>query len=294
MIKTDEKKTSLLQVFSTVILTFISQPRILIPFLIFTGLELMAIFVLFLAPRMPLRLIFASPIQTFWGEGYLHYPANFLLLPKLSSLARMALSVFFSSLLTGVSIHAYAEYCRSKKVRLANSLKVALRKYASLVCMVALVTIIFYICSKLITILLARYFLGGHTKLLFIPAGIWMGPLQTVFNMAAAMLIQSAFIYALPYIVIDDVRLVKSIFYSLLLCKKMFLRTILLVGLPMLLYLPTIVLTSQSVFLINNLFPESILLVLLGGAIVSSCIIDPLSTISITHVFLNQKKNHTS
>ncbi len=176
-----------------------NNPTLFVPFLILAIFQSITLLIIYLAPRMPLRIIFGPVIRTFWGGQFLHYPFNFLLLPKLASLSRMFLSVFVSSLLTGMAVAIVFDLYNKKQLKLGASFKVALKKYISLFIVVLLLTLIFYFSVKIITIALAKYFIAGHSRLLFLSPQMWLGPILAVLNFIIAVFIQSAFIYATPY-----------------------------------------------------------------------------------------------
>ena len=99
----DSQKTGTIKlshVYSALGDCFKTYPVILVPFLIFTLIDLCGLIFVFLIPRAPLYALLGPIVRTFWGEQFLHYPANFLLLPKLASLSRTILSVIFSMLLS--------------------------------------------------------------------------------------------------------------------------------------------------------------------------------------------------
>jgi hypothetical protein len=143
--------------------------------------------------------------------------------------------------------------------------------------------------DKIASKILLKYFTSGHTRLLFIGAKIWLGPILLVYNFALAIIIQSAFVYAIPILIIENTSLIKAIAKSFLLFRKYFIKTILLVGLPMILYIPIIVLQSDPGFLIVQLFPESILLISTLSLLISSLVIDLLITLTTTHLYLLTK-----
>lgn len=267
-----------------------NNPALFVPFIIFAIIEFISLIVIYLAPRMPLRLIFGPPIRTFWGEGFLHYPANFLLLPKIASLSRMGLAVIFSSLLTGMAVALVLAVYHKKPIKLKEAFKSALKKYASLFIIVLIFTLLFYFLVRLATIVLMKYFMAGHSRLLFLKADLWMGPILLSINFMLALLIQSAFVYAIPLLIIEKQKLIKAIIGSLLLFKKLFIPTLILVGLPMLVYIPIIILNSKTAFLIDKVFPEFILLVSFLSIIISSLVIDTIVTISTTFLYLLNKE----
>ena len=267
-----------------------NTPVLFTPFIIFAIIAFLSVILIYLAPRMPLRIIFGPPIRTFWGEAFLHYPTNFILLPKLVSLATMALSIIFGSLLTGMAVAMACDAYNKKTPRLNQSFKTAIKKYAAIFLIVFIITAIMYIAVKIVFIGLAKYFIAGHSRLLFLKASFWMGPFLLAANFILAVLIQSAFIYAIPLIIIGKVKLLKSVIKSFVLFKKLFLPTLILVSLPMCLYIPIIILSYNNVFLIDKFFPEIILYLALLGVIVNSLIIDPIITISTTFLYLAQKE----
>jgi len=267
------------------------NPNLFIPFLIFAAFESLSLIFIYLIPRMPLVRLFGPPIRTFWGERFLHYPANFLLMPKLGSLARMGLSVVIGSLLTGIAVLIISEVYHKKQIKMEVAAKSALRKYPMLLVIILAVTALFYLSVKFCTITLAKYFIAGHSRLLFLKPAIWMGPILICINFIAGIFLQSLFTYAIPALMLDKEKLLKAIWKSFVLFKKLFLPTLCLVGLPMLLYIPIIVLSYHNAFLIYKLFPEFILWVAFLSMVVSSLIIDPLVTVATTLLYLEHKGN---
>lgn len=264
-------------------------PVILIPFAIFALVELVVLCLIFLSPRMPFKLIFGPPIRTFWGEIYLHYPANFLLLPKLASQAKMVLSVILSSVLTATAIFLVADINNKKRPNLAGALKGAFKKYIYFFAVFFIVTVLFYALIKFIDksfINFIRYLASTHRKFLFLKYASLVEIFIITIHFIIAIFIQSLFIYALPILIIGKEKLFKSIIKSFVFFKGFFFKTLILVGLPMLLYIPMIALNQNTNFLINKFFPEIILLVSFLNIIISSLIVDPIVTVSTTFLYL--------
>lgn len=256
------------------------NPKIYAPFLIFAALELVALILFYLAPRQPLRAIFGPLIATLWDERFLHYPMNFLLLPKLAGLSRMVLSVVIGSLLTGVAV------ARLYK----KSATVAFKKYANLFIIIFIIIAAFYWLNKIVYILFLKYFAAGHQKLLFLSAGVWLGPINVILSQIFALVMQAAFIYAIPALIIGDKKFYGAIAESAVFFKRHFLTTLILVGLPMLTYVPLVVLNYNSSFLITRLFPEFILWLGILNIIVNSLFIDPVMTLGSAAFYLEKRK----
>lgn len=268
-----------------------THPIIFIPFLIFAAVEALALTFIYLIPRQPLVIVFGPIIRTFWDEQYLHYPLNFILLPKLASSSRMALSVILGSLLTGIAVFLTAAAAEKKALKFSPALKTVAKKYLALFIIVFVMAAGFHFASKLLFIFLIKYFsAGGHSRLLFITANLWLGPVYATISFILGLIIQSALIYAVPALVIDNKKLLPALGVSLKFFGRFLLPTLIMVGVPMLLYIPLMVVNMNTTLLILKFFPEAVLLVLFLEIIVTSLVIDPLATLATTLYYLDKKK----
>ncbi|HTL48453.1 MAG TPA: hypothetical protein VL688_10395 [Verrucomicrobiae bacterium] len=77
---------------------------IMLLFLFLAVAEALALTTLFLAHSAPFSKIFAPIIRRFWGDRFLHYPDNFLLLPKLYGYANAAILTVVGLLVSGITI----------------------------------------------------------------------------------------------------------------------------------------------------------------------------------------------
>lgn len=285
----NKSTTSIRKTYSGSIRLLKENPSVFLPFLLFGLIELSFLILIYLSPRQPFILLFGPPIKTFWGEMFLHYPLNFLLLPKLSSFSRMAFNVLFGSLFNAAVVVMLLDIFNKKKLKIGKAFGLSLKKYLYLFSIILLVTVLFYFSTKFINAAFARYFMRGHTKLLFIKSSIWMGPILFTVNFIAALFIQSIFVYVIPILMVEKLSLSKSIKKSFVLFRKLFIITLILVGVPMLLFLPVLILNYNTAYLINALFPEFIMIVAVLGAIISSLVIDPLVVVTTTFLYLNIK-----
>lgn len=278
---------ALKKVYKATFPTFKNHPAILIPFAIFAFFEFIALTVIYLAPRMPLRTVLGPPIRTFWGERFLHYPHNFLLLSTVNNLSKMFLTVVFGSLLTGTAVALVAYIYHKKQLKSTAAFKTALKKYIPLFIIVFIISALFYIFTNQFTNIFFKILKASH--FLYVKLIPWRMPILITLNFLFALLIQSAFVYAIPAIIIDNEKLFRAIFRSFRFFKKFFITTIILTGMPMLMYLPIIILHQNTIFIMDKLFPEFILLVLIFGIALSSLVIDPIVTVSATYLYLMHK-----
>lgn len=202
------------------------------------------------------------------------------------------MTVLLGSLLTGMAVAIILNIYEKNTFKLRGCFISALKRYISLFIVVFIYTILFYGFSKITAAILVKYFMAGHSRLLFLGPRLWMGPILLSINFVVALLIQSAFIYSIPILIIEKEKLARAIIRSFILFKRLFFHTFILVGLPMLAYIPIVILYSNAAVLIDKAFPELILLVAFSSIVISSLVIDPLVTISTTVLYLmNKEKN---
>lgn len=287
-IKTD--KPSVISAYRSALQTLKCFKLLWVPFFIFAAIETVFLLLLFLAPRVPFVYVIGPIIRTIWGERFLHYPGNFLLLPKLASLSRMGLAIFCGSLLTGMAVALTLAVYNKQQLNIGEAFKNVIKKYVSLFIIVYIFSLLYYVGVKLLTKGLMMYFLAGHARLLFLKAQAWLGPVSVVLGFIFALFIQSAFAFAVPLLIIEKEKLIRAIGRSFVIFKKLFFRTLLLMLLPMLLYVPVIILNYYNGYLIDTLFPEFVLVVMLLSVVMNSLIIDPLVTISSTYFYLQYRE----
>lgn len=257
---------------------FKQNPKVLIPFLIVGLFDVFILILIYLAPRPPLSALLAPPIKVFWGERFLHYPSNLLLIPRLFNYGHIISTAFIGVLMTGTAIGMLKQASGGgiKPNILLNLIK-SLRLYLRLL-------IIWLVMFGLATLA----FRG-------LPAIFQLkqpAALQLAFyaSFLISILMQSIFIYAMPAVIIEERKIWPAIKRSMSISRGTFLPTFFLLALPMLFYIPLLMLQGKLPNLMNRLFPE-IVLVILGLSIIVSVITDCLVTCSTAILFLNKRKD---
>lgn len=266
------------------------NPLLLLPFALFSLLEFIALIVIYLAPRQPFVKVFGPPIRTLWGEIFLHYPTNFLLMDKLLSLSRMGMAVIFGSLLTGMAVYMVSDSFKNKPIKINAAFKNSIKKYIYFFVATLIVTMSFYFSARFLLIGLARYFTHGHARLLWLPPQLWIGPMLPAINFLLALVIQSALIYIIPLLVFENYNFLRAFFKTFLIFKRLFVPTLLLISVAMLVYVPITILKHSTPFLIDKTFPEFILLVAILGIVVGNLVIDAFITLSTAFLYLIYKE----
>lgn len=251
-------------------------PIILLPFIIVGLFDAFSLLLLYLAPQAPISFVFAPPIRAFWGERFLHYPLNFVLMPRLFGFAHIINTAIIGVLMTGLAIGMLSEAKGGNKPRALPNLILAFKKYF----IIFAIWLLMYILATLVY-KIPPLFLKFSSKAVF----------QIVFYLCflIVVLIEVIFIYAIPATIIERRGLISAIKRGMLLSKSYFLTTIILVAIPSLLYIPIVFLKAKSVALMVRLFPE-IVLIILGIGIVVTVLIDCIVTCSIATLFINQER----
>ena len=92
-----------------------NNTSLILPFLIVALLDAVALALIFFAPRPPIASFLAPPIRKFWGDQFLHYPQNFVLIPKLFNYAHILTSFTFGIIMTGIFIKMSQSYLERRR-----------------------------------------------------------------------------------------------------------------------------------------------------------------------------------
>ena len=274
-------KTKLRTVYHQIIQVLKSQLKLLMPFGIFAAVESIVLTFVYLAPRVPFRAVLGPPIRAFKGEVYLHYPANFLIIPEVSSFMRNVLTVILGSLLAGTAALMIRQAFWKKAVVFTSSVVEASRKYFQLAAIILIFAVIMQYAYKGV----------GLAVMKFVPQVQWKGPVTIVLSVLALLIVQAFFNYAIAFLMLGNEKLFKAIWSSFVFFGKNIWQTLLIVTLPFLFYVPIIILQYKTAYLIDNVFPEIVLIIAYIGVIISSLITDLLVTMSSILYYLNNKES---
>ncbi len=269
-------KTSL-DIWKKTVKTFKENPIIFVPFIIVGVFEGIALSLIYLVPRWPLSVVLAPPIRTFFGERFLHYPLNLILIPKLFNYAHIACSLIIGVLMTGMVISMLNDARQGLKPAILPNLVRAIKRYLGLAAI------------WLVAFVIMMFLFKGPSRLLHLKQPLQMQILFYV-TFLIGIFIQIAFIYAMPAVVIENKKFFAAIKRGMSIFKQNFLPSLVLVGLPSLLFIPLMILKSRAPLFMGKFFPE-IVLFILGLGVVVTVLIDCLITCSTTVLFLGQKES---
>ncbi|MFC1667449.1 hypothetical protein ACFL0P_06290 [Candidatus Omnitrophota bacterium] len=281
------KKSPLVRVIWELVLDALkANPVILVPFFISGILKLLCLLVIFLSIFPPLSVIFAPLIRALWGEGFLHYPFNFYLMPKIFYYAHIAVYILLDGLMSGIAVWMVHQTKENKKPRFSSSLRNVLPHYVTLAVFLSFIFMIVYFINFSEGLLIPKLLkLKFVTKLQ--QEGI-LNFLIVFLNFFLFILIETLFAFVIPFVVLEGKKFFGALKGSLVLVKKLFFATFGLIVTPTLLLLPFSLLKSGLPILIDKTLPEITFLVL-GGSVVATILIDCVVTTSLAFLFLSRK-----
>lgn len=255
---------------------FRKNPSILIPFVIAGLFDCLLLALIYLAPRPPLSVVLAPPIRAFWGEKFLHYPYNFLIIPRLYSYGHIFSSATISVLMTATAIGMLKEASSGIKPGISVNLRRSIKRYAGLFGIWLAAFILMGAASKI-------------TRLIGLKGWPVAAAIASAVSFILAVFVEVLFVYAIPAMIIKKEKIFRAVKTGLRFSGANFLPTLILVIVPALIYLPMMALKTKMPFLISKTFPETIL-IFLGAGIFTSTVINVLIVCSTAALFLKEGK----
>ncbi|MFQ5628690.1 MAG: hypothetical protein ACE5I1_08015 [bacterium] len=233
------------------------SPKMLIPFLIYAGLQFLVLAGLVYFMHPPFSYIFLPLHKWFYGEAVLHYPNHFLVLPQLFDTINILLSGLIGVVTIGIATLMFFKNNEGRSRSFGTEIE--MKPVAS------------------------RYFhlLGAW----FVQAALVLGYIFVFSTLAAkspdfsmyikivryigATCLSAVFVFTTVHILIENDPFWTALANSARLFSKYALVTILLVGIPSLWQVPVQFLNSNTAAIVRRLNPEVIALVMTGGIIAS-------------------------
>lgn len=266
------KENQILAIFRLTVEFLKETPALWVLFFVISLFDFAALTLLFFAPSEPYSTFFAPIIRTFWGERFLHYPENFLLLPKLLSHAHTLIVSIFGVFVSGLVIKKAEIYVASQSATTTELLAPVFRKYFLLI----LGWAFFYFV----------YTLGIKQILPLLPRGNFI---RFGFSFAFGLFLQGLFAFMMPAIVVSKKGVLASIAQSFKLALSHYGVILALLLLPMAFLFAFSFLKALG-FYYNRFYPEMMLWVLSLG-IIFSMVVDLVVTTSTAILYFKIRRN---
>jgi hypothetical protein len=253
-----------------------SYPVILVPFVL-TGVSYAAVLaVIFSASQLPFSTVVAPVIRAFWGEQFLHYPYNLVLLPKLFGYGKIGADLAVGVLLTATAVAMMQQAYQATQPGWLTGLKKGVRRYFRVGVVWAMMLVAAMLTAREVDV-----FLG---PLIGVPL------LRVAVGFLAGILVQIIFVFAIPAIVIDNRKTLAALRHGLRIIAGNPGRSLALVAIPNLLFIPVLYAYLKLPRLMELVAPEAALYAVLAR-IVLAVAVDVLVATGATVLFLQHKES---
>jgi hypothetical protein len=280
-----KKSNGVLGTWKIVINLILSEPKVLLPYIYLAIIEIFVLWILSCSPHFPLNVVFGPPIKNIWGAIYLHYPFFYELLPRMFYFAKIMADIFLGSITAGMAVLLVYTLKKKQPVDFKDIFKTVMKRYVTLFILAVILFGATYFLMRQPPVLLLKFF-HGHKKLLFLGPKFWFPIFLPAFNFFLAVVFQALFVYSFPYAVLKGKKFLAALFLGARLFFKTFLKTFIVVLVPMILYIPTTMVRNNQGILADKFNPEIIVVILFAGIFVGTVIVDALVTIATTTIFI--------
>ena len=255
--------SSVFQAFQ-VSLTMLVDPRVAAPYLLYFVLQMILLTAYLAGNSGPLARFWALPVPGVSPEHLGHYPAHLLLLQPILGRIEMILDVLLKCVFHGATVYLVARTMRGGRPSLPRSFSAAGRRYPGLI-VASIISSIAVYAAIILSVWLSSGMEGG-VRYALLGGGI-----------AAGLVIQSLFVYAIPLVMIDDRSALSALASGISLSLRTFTKTFLVVAIPFLLTVPAILLDLKAEMIALQLSPDFMI-----HSHVASRVLELVSTYLIT------------
>src|SRR3989338_8178788 len=253
--KKPSKEKQVIALLKTAVNTIAANRAILFPFCIGAFVQLLALEILYFAPRFPFSIFFLPIIKSIWSEAFLHYPFNFVLLPKLFYYAQIIIYIFLGSFLSAVAIAVVAAINSGKKVTIRPIFKETSSSNIHIMLAAVLSFSIFLGLSASYQLVLNRADLIRSVTgpLFLLKTSILVT--EPYVNLLVGVLVSSLLAFVIPIIVVEKRKVFTAFLLNFKYLWKSFWFVFVVVLLPTLLYVPVLLLRNSIATAAQGVLP---------------------------------------
>jgi len=260
------------EIYRQVFTVFKKDPMVWFPFILLAIIDFVALTALFLSHSEPFSHLFAPIIRTFWSERYLHYPENFVLLPKLFHWAHLVIATVIGVFVSGLVIKKIEGQVNDGSViSILDAGRTVLRRYFSIV-------LAWFISYGIFSTVL-------KFAMPYLVSSFW---LHLVSSFLLSVFLQAIVVFLIPALLILDRGFFRNLWEGFLFGFKYLIPTMLLIAIPMFFVVMLSMLKMFHPYYVN-VHPELVLYVLAFGIPIMA-LVDLVITSSATILFLKERK----
>ena len=271
--------------------TLVDHPIILYPLCITVFIQLLTLEILYFSPRYPLSIFFAPIIKRIWSEVYLHYPLNYVLLPKLFYYVQVLIFVFIGGFLNAIAISMVTSINSDKKTTLRSAVRENFPLYIHILIASLASFYFFTFLSRAYKILVDRFMLikseAAQKGVFLLKKAVVYG--DPYINLLLGVLATVVFVYVVPVIVIEKKKVISAFILNIKNLLNSFWFMIGVILFPTLLYVPVLLLRSNVSTIAENTAPGAYLIVLIISVFVTLAIDAVVFTATTTFYLLKKE-----
>ena len=244
------------------------KPIVILPFVIIAFFEGLALELIYFAARPPISAVAGPVIRKFFGEAFIHYPGNLIVLPRIFYYAQVAIYVSIGVMMSAITVNIFKNLREGLPVRMNALLKNAGKRYFGYFIYGCLIMVLLFLSSKAETFLFTKiigklsHFLPKYALTI-----LSFGSILLLF--ITSVIIYTLMISTVPLMVLEKKSFLKSCGISVLTGARSFLKIFPLILLPFIVYLPLTILKGIPEQLADKTFPGMNLLVIAFGTIIT-------------------------
>lgn len=264
-----------------------THPRVFIPFLVMGLIQIVILLLVFLSPQTPMSVFIGPPIRTFFGEAYLHYPNDLILLPKIFQNLQIPLDMLLGPLIAGCTVVLIASCVQCKDVTQSwmRSIREVWPKYLQL--FILTIATYYAVSYLMVGVKSGLQFIQTHypNKMYHLPKIMPMAILA-ISNFVLASLFEVCFIYAFPAMLLEQRPFFRALKRSFEVVSRNLFTTIVIVVLPLgAHFIFTSIRNFIPIVIQRTGFPEISVWILMIS-VLSSFLLNSIITISTTLLFI--------
>lgn len=282
------KKNSIIKIWMASLELMVKKPIVILPFIIVAFFEGIALELIYFSTRFPISVAARPIIRKFFGEPFLHYPSNLIILGKLFYSAQIVIYIFISVAMMAIAINIFNNIKHGLPIKMGALVKNAGKRYFAYFTYGCAIVALLFLSDKVETFVFSKImFKVGR----FIPQYLLaMLPLCLMLVLfITSVIIYTLMISTVPLMVLGKKPLLKSCGLSIWIGARNFFKIFPLILLPFIVYLPFTLIKSFPKELADKTFPEANLLINVISVIVT-VFVDCFMVLSVSQWLVENKK----
>ena len=268
------KGPALGRVYGQILSLFKKHPLLFLPFILAIVIDAGFFSLILLAPQYPFSLVLAPIVRAFWGEQFLHYPANLFLAPQIFTYARYVISITFGIILSGLAVSLIQQAYVHESLSVWTGLSKAVRRYLRLIVIWLITFAVMYLAIKVPTILPV---VSG------IPLAVF------TLKFLVTVVVQAFFVAAVPAVIIENKKISGAFVRAMAMVKRYPFLLFFSVFIPSVLFLPMTAIAVKMSYIIERSSPDALAYVVYLRIVVTA-VVDLLVTAAASLILLMHRE----